>query len=96
MRFTAPPDPRLVLLVAALLPGMGHVMTGRAARGLGFACFTLILGWLTSKFAAPDASVIARHAGGFFVWAMSLPDAYRGARIDQAARRSGAGTGSRP
>ena len=82
MRSSRPPDPRLVLLVAALLPGMGHVMIGRAARGLGFALFTLVLGWLTMKFAAPDASVIGRHAGGFLVWAMSLPDAYRSARLD--------------
>ncbi|MFJ5488519.1 hypothetical protein ACIKTA_13305 [Hansschlegelia beijingensis] len=82
MRLRAPPDPRLVLLVAAVLPGMGHVLIGRAARGLGFAFFTFVLGWLTTKFAAPDADVIGRHAGGFLVWALSLPDAYRSARID--------------
>jgi hypothetical protein len=89
MRLTSPPDPRLVLLVAALLPGMGHVMIGRAARGLGFALFTLVLGWLTAKFAAPDASVIGRHAGGFLVWALSLPDAYRAARLDVERARTG-------
>ncbi|RXF74280.1 hypothetical protein [Hansschlegelia zhihuaiae] len=85
---SAPPDPRLVLLVAALLPGMGHVMIGRAARGLGFAFFAAIGFWLTSKFADPDASFIGRHAGGFFVWALSLPDAYRAARMDR--ERAGA------
>ncbi|WP_232631784.1 hypothetical protein [Methylobacterium sp. Leaf118] len=79
----APPDPRHVLLAAALLPGMGHVWTGRAARGLGFALFALVGGWLTAKFAAPDVSVVGRHAGGVFVWALSLPDAYRGARLDR-------------
>lgn len=83
-----PPDPRLVLLVAALLPGVGHVMIGRAARGLGFAFFTLIGGWLTAKFAAPDASFIGKHAGGFFVWALSLPDAYRTAAFAQARARA--------
>ena len=89
---TKPPaDPRLVLAVAALLPGVGHVMTGRAARGLGFAFFALLFGWLTAKFAAPDAGVIGRHAGGFFVWAMSLPDAYRGARLDRERRTRHAG-----
>lgn len=77
------PDPTRVLLVAALLPGMGHVWTGRAARGLGFALFALLGGWLTARFAAPDASLVGRHAGGFFVWAMSIPDAYRGARLDR-------------
>ena len=76
--------PRPALLVAALLPGMGHVWTGRAARGLGFALFALIGGWLTARFAAPEASLIGRHAGGFFVWALSIPDAYRSARLDRA------------
>ncbi|GLK66398.1 hypothetical protein [Hansschlegelia plantiphila] len=83
----SPPDPRLVLLIAMALPGMGHVMIGRAARGLGFALFALVLGWLTTKFAAPDAGVIGRHAGGFLVWAISLPDAYRSARMDVALGR---------
>ncbi|QIJ73261.1 hypothetical protein GU700_00720 [Methylobacterium sp. NI91] len=78
------PDPTRVLLVAALLPGMGHVWTERAARGLGFALFALLGGWLTARFAAPDASLIGRHAGGFFVWALSIPDAYRGACLDRA------------
>ena len=73
-----------------LLPGVGHVLTGRAARGLGFACFTLVAGWLTAKFAAPDASMIGKHAGGFFIWALSLPDAYRGARLDRERGRYGA------
>ncbi|HEY0292051.1 MAG TPA: hypothetical protein VGC51_06895 [Hansschlegelia sp.] len=83
----SPPDPRLVLLIAMALPGMGHVMIGRAARGLGFALFAFVLGWLTTKFAAPDAGVIGRHAGGFLVWAISLPDAYRSARMDVALGR---------
>lgn len=85
-----PPDPRLVLLVAALLPGVGHVMIGRAARGLGFAFFTLLFGWLTAKFAGPDASFIGKHAGGVFVWAMSLPDVYRAARLASERHRVGA------
>lgn len=78
------PDPVLVLLVATVLPGMGHVWTGRAARGLGFALFAVLGFWLTARFAAPDASLIGRHAGGFFVWALSIPDAYRAARLDRA------------
>lgn len=80
----SPPEPissRLVLLVALILPGVGHVLAGRSSRGLGFAFFTLVFAWLTTKFAAPDASFIGRHAGGFFVWALSVPDAYRIARL---------------
>ena len=88
-----PLDPRIALVVAALLPGVGHVLAGRPARGLGFALFTLVGGWLTAKFAAPDASLIGRHAGGAFVWALSLPDAYRGARLDRERARIAAAGG---
>lgn len=84
-----PRDPRLVLAVAAVLPGMGHVIIGRGMRGLGFAFFTVIGFWLTAKFAAPDVSFIGRHAAGFFVWALSIPDAYRAARMDFERARVG-------
>ncbi|VFU09722.1 hypothetical protein [Methylocella tundrae] len=73
-------DSRIILAAAMVLPGVGHVMADRAGRGLGFAFFTLVFAWLTTKFAAPDANFIGRHAGGLFVWALSLTDVYRIAR----------------
>jgi hypothetical protein len=78
-----PPNARLVLLVACLLPGVGHVMIGRTQRGLAFAFFTLVFMVLTYLTTTPDQSFLGRHAGGLFIWALSLPDAYRRARIDQ-------------
>lgn len=75
------PNPYLILVAAVLLPGMGHVLVGQAQRGLGFAFFTLVGAWLTTKFASPDVDVIGRHAAGVFVWALSVPDAYRIARL---------------
>lgn len=83
-----PRDPRLVLLAAILLPGVGHVMIGRAARGLGFALFTLVGFWLTQKFAPTEASFVGRNAAGFFVWALSIPDAYRAAKLDYERARA--------
>jgi hypothetical protein len=83
-----PPNARLVLLVACLLPGMGHVMTGRTQRGLAFAFFTLVFMVLTYLTTTPDQSFLGRHAGGLFIWVLSLPDAYRRARIDQVAHDS--------
>lgn len=77
----AQPNPYLVLAAAILLPGVGHVLVGKTQRGLGFAFFTLVGAWLTTKFAAPDVGVIGRHAAGLFVWALSVPDAYRSARL---------------
>jgi hypothetical protein len=80
-----PLNARFVLLLACLLPGMGHVVTGRAQRGLVFAFFTLLFMVVTYMTTTPDQSFLGRHAGGLFIWALSLPDAYRRARMDQLA-----------
>ncbi|MDX8479912.1 hypothetical protein RFN28_15685 [Mesorhizobium sp. VK24D] len=78
----APPsNPYLVLASAIVLPGSGHVMLGLPARGLQFLFFMVILGWVTTKVAPPDASFIGRHAGGFLIYALSVLDAYRIARV---------------
>jgi hypothetical protein len=76
-----PVHPYVVLLLAILLPGVGHVAIGQPQRGLVFAFFTLALAILTSLVSNPEASFVGRYAGGFFVWALSIPDAYRRARI---------------
>lgn len=79
-----PLDPRLVLAVAILLPGMGQVANRQPIRGLTFVFFILLLGAFTLKTAAPDVSIVGKFAGGLFVWAMSILDAYKHARIRRA------------
>lgn len=64
-----------MLLLAILLPGAGHVAIGRNRRALEFLLFMLVFGWLTAHFADSTVSFIARHAAGFFVYALSIPDA---------------------
>lgn len=81
MNSSRPVHPLVVLALALLLPGVGHIAIGEAQRGLVFAFFTLLLGLLTLQFSTPEQSFIGRHAGGFFVWALSIPDAYRRARL---------------
>jgi hypothetical protein len=66
--------------------GAGHVAIGRAQRGLVFAFFTLLFMLLTYATTTPDQSFIGRHAGGLFIWALSLTDVYRLARIDHIAK----------
>ena len=66
-----------MLVLAIVLPGAGHVAMGRVRRALGFIFFMLVLGWITSHFAAPTVSFVGRHAAGFFVYAVSITDAYR-------------------
>jgi hypothetical protein len=89
-----PLNPYLVLALAVVLPGMGHVALGQQMRGFGFAFFSLLLALLTWHLAPPDRSFVGRTAGGLFVWALSIPDAYRLARLRyETWRRSPNGTG---
>lgn len=81
MREPSPVNPYLVLALAIALPGAGHVALGLNFRGLGFAFFSLLLALLTYRISAPDVSFIGRSAAGLFVWALSIPDAYRTARV---------------
>jgi len=74
-------NPYLVLALAVFLPGAGHVAVGEPRRGLAFAFFVVLFGALTYATTTPDISFIGRHAGGLFIWALSIPDAYRRARI---------------
>jgi len=83
-----PVHPRLILLLAIILPGSGHVALGRVPRALGFIFFMLVLGWLSARFAAAGASFVGRHAGGFFVYALSITDAYRIAALRAVSREA--------
>lgn len=76
-----PRNPYLVLAAAAVLPGAGHVLQGKAQRGLSFLFFILVFGWVSVRLTPPDASFFARHAGGIFIYGLSVIDAYKSARI---------------
>jgi hypothetical protein len=77
----APRNPRLVLLAAVVLPGSGHVLQGRAPRGLMFLFFTIILGWASSHVMPETVSFFGRHIGGIFIYGMSVIDAYKWSRV---------------
>lgn len=76
-----PFHPLLVLLVATLLPGVGQLLNNQPTRGLLFAFTTVALGYVTSKYAPPEASFVGRYAGGVFIHAIALMDAYRWAKV---------------
>lgn len=75
-----PVHPLWVLLIAVSLPGVGQVINNTPKRGLMFLFFIMSLGWVTMHLAPPDASFVGRYAGGFFIYAISIMDAYRWAR----------------
>jgi hypothetical protein len=76
-----PLNPYLVLATALVLPGMGQVLNRQPVRGLIFVCFAILLGAFTLKTATPEVSFVGKMAGGLFVWAMAVLDAYKTARI---------------
>lgn len=85
-------SPWLVLGVAVVLPGMGQVLNDQARRGLVMVFYMLLLGAVTYAVAAPGTSTVGVLAGGLFVYAISVMDAYRVA----ALRRQQASTASEP
>ncbi len=80
-----PLNPRLVLLVAILLPGMGHVLCGATRRGLMMQAFMILAGFVTWHLSTPQTSLVGRLSGGLFIYAMSLPEAYRLAKLRAAS-----------
>ena len=91
---TQPLNPRLVLVLAILFPGAGHVAIGQTQRGFCFLLFAILFMVLSYLTTTPEHSFIGRHAGGLFVWALSITDAYRLARIRYEAVRRAAGSGA--
>ena len=86
MTAAAPPPakpyhPLVILALAIVLPGSGQVFNGEPVRGLMFVFFMLLLGGFTLQTAAPEVSIVGKLAGGIFVYAVSVVDAYRRARI---------------
>jgi hypothetical protein len=69
--------PLLVLGVAAVLPGMGQVLNRTPVRGLVFVFYMVLLGTITYKLTTEEHSFVGRYAGGLFIYAISVLDAYR-------------------
>ena len=76
-----PTNPYLVLVSAIVLPGSGQVWNGLPFRGLTFLFFIALLGAFTLLTAKPEVSMVGKLAGGLFVYAISVFDAYKTARV---------------
>ncbi len=86
-----PMHPLAILALSIVLPGSGQVFNGEPFRGLIFLFFMLLLGGFTLMTASPDVSVVGKLAGGLFVYAISIYDAYKKARIRYEVWRFAAG-----
>lgn len=76
--------PLLVLTVAIVLPGMGQVLNGMLVRAWVMLFFALTLGVVTHHLTTPEHSFVGRHAGGLFIYAIMVMDAYLWARYRRA------------
>ena len=84
-----PLHPYLVMLIAIVAPGSGQWAAGNVQRGVIFVWFILIFGWIGWHLAGPGISPVGRAAGGIFIYAISVVDAYRMARFRWARYRAG-------
>lgn len=84
----APLDARIVLLVAIVFPGVGHVVNRMPTRGLIFVFYIVLLGTVTFHLTTPEHSFLGRYAGGLFVYAISIVDAYKWAAVRRHRTRS--------
>jgi hypothetical protein len=82
--------PLLVLASAVVLPGSGQVINRTPVRGLVFVFYMLLLGIVTFQLTGPEQSYLGRYAGGLFVYAVSVVDAYTWAARRAAAREGSA------
>ena len=76
-----PANPYVVLASAIVLIGSGQVWNRQPMRGLVFIFFAVLLGGFTLMTAKPEVSLVGKLAGGLMVYAMSIFDAYKTARI---------------
>jgi hypothetical protein len=85
-----PLHPKLVLLIALVLPGMGQVANRMPTRGLMFLFYIILLAVVTYNLTTPDHSLIGRYSGGIFIYMLSVLDAYRWAlyryKVSQTGR----------
>ena len=72
----APLAPKWVLLIAIMLPGVGQVVNNTPLKGLVMVTFIVILGLITFNLAQPHISMVGKLAGGIFIYALSIMDAY--------------------
>lgn len=75
-KLVEPLSPYLILVVAIFLPGVGQVLNNTTKRGLLMLLFMVVLGYMTHQVADTNVSILGKYAGGLFVYAISVMDAY--------------------
>jgi hypothetical protein len=76
-----PFHPYVILAAAILLPGFGYVLLGQTRRGFTMQMFMIVFAFVTWHLAPAEATLIGKLAGGIFLYALTIPESYRTARL---------------
>lgn len=87
-----PLHPYLVMLIAIVAPGSGHWAAGQIQRGMMFAWFMFLLGWISWKLVPADYGTFTRLSPALLIYGLSILDAYRIARFNWERHRLAPGT----
>ncbi|MBM3146390.1 MAG: hypothetical protein FJ000_00675 [Actinobacteria bacterium] len=66
----------VVTAISFVLPGGGQVLNADPIRGIIMQFFMMFLAFITYMVTSPDISYFGRFAGGFFIYIISVLDAY--------------------
>jgi hypothetical protein len=77
MSRATPLHPYWALASAIVLPGSGYIWIQEPVRGITMQLFMTTLGWITWHMTTSEQSLVGRLAGGLFIYAVSVVDAYR-------------------
>lgn len=69
------------IFAALVIPGSGYVLLGRPMRALQMLFFMGFFGFLTYRLSGMDISLIGRLAGAFAIWALSVVEVHRLAKL---------------
>ncbi len=74
------PNPYFVWLLRSSCPVWG-TCSSAAETWLTMQMFMILMAMITWHLTTPEQSLVGRLAGGLFVYAMSIPEAYRMAKL---------------
>ncbi|OQY23023.1 MAG: hypothetical protein B6I37_06145 [Desulfobacteraceae bacterium 4572_35.2] len=62
------------IFLAIMLPGSGHLVLGRPARGFILLLWMVVMGFITYNLSDENTSFIGRYSGGFAILILSVLD----------------------
>ncbi|MBK5241397.1 hypothetical protein [Clostridium sp.] len=71
----------IIVISSIIIPGSGHVLSGKPLRGFLMICWMFVFGYITFQLTTEVTSFIGRFSGAFAVWVLSVLE------VDKLARK---------